>query len=146
MTAKMKTNFFSKIQKYISKKEAIVLLASILVIVAIYSDQRFEPKDLSKIQEEARARVETQPEKDFTTDSCSLWFNSAFGSDFTDFCIEHDIEYWKGGSPDDRKRADIELRDLVNEEIPLMGNIMYLGVRILGHPALNAPWSWGYGF
>ena len=127
-----------------NKKEVIILILGILVLFAVYSDQTFEPKDIEALREDARNRVEILPPREFTTDGCSLWLNGIFGNDFTDVCIEHDIEYWKGGSPEDRKVADTKLRDRVNEKVPLMGDIMYIGVRVFGFPNPFVPWGWGF--
>ncbi len=34
----------------------------------------------------------------------------------------------------------------VNNKTNIMGNIMYIGVRIGGSPWLPTPWRWGYGW
>ena len=127
------------------KRNSIFILIIFFILFAIYSDQNYEPKNIEELRENARARAENLPMKDFTTDGCSLWLNGILGKDFTDACIEHDISYWKGCSLEERTKADIELKNRVNEKIPLLGDIMYLGVRVFGHPSLNFPWSWGYG-
>ncbi len=118
----------------------------ILVFFAVYSDQQFEPNNLDELVVVANSKTEAVPTKEFYTDGCSLWINGFFNKDFTDICIEHDIKYWKGGSAEERKRADDELRKLINEKIPLMGDIMYIGVRTFGFPNPLVPWGWGYGF
>lgn len=129
-----------------TQHKVIIGLIVMLVLFAVYVDQKFEPENIDILRESAHARAEVLPPKAFTTDGCSLWLNSLFGKDFTDICIEHDIEYWKGGSAGDRKIADTILRERVNEEILLMGDIMYIGIRVFGHPLVPAPWRWGYGF
>jgi len=129
-----------------SKKEMIIGLIAILALSAIYYDQTFEPENIETLRESADARAEVIPPKEFTTDSCTLWLNSIFKNDFTDICIEHDIEYWKGGSAEDRKHADVILRDKINSKMPLMGDVMYLGARLFGHPLIPTPWRWGYVF
>lgn len=123
-----------------------VILVLILAFSVVYFDQRFEPNDIKKLRELANSQTDVLPPKEFTTDGCSLWPNSFFGSGFTDVCIEHDIKYWKGGSAEERKMADNELKEGVNERVPFMGSLMYFGVRIFGHPIVPAPWRWGYGF
>ncbi len=30
--------------------------------------------------------------------------------------------------------------------MPFMGSLMYLGVRVFGHPFIPAPWRLGYGY
>ncbi|MAG12483.1 hypothetical protein CL630_01590 [bacterium] len=136
-----------------NKKEIIIVLIAILTFSAIYYDQKFEPENIEILRESANARAQQLhsgqadilPTKAFTTDGCSLWLNSLFNNDFTDICIEHDIKYWKGGSTEDRKVADTTLRKSVNSKMPFMGDIMYAGVRIFGHPLIPSPWRWGYG-
>lgn len=129
-----------------TRNKITITLVLILVFFAIYSDQRFKPKNIDELREKARSGAEVSPPKAFTTDGCSLWFNSLFGNDFTDICIEHDMKYWKGGSAEDRKTADTVLRESVNKKMSFMGDIMYFGIRVFGHPLIPAPWRWGYGF
>ncbi|MFC1730779.1 hypothetical protein ACFL6I_10645 [candidate division KSB1 bacterium] len=129
-----------------SKKEIIAVLIFILIVFAIYSDQKFEPENIEELRETANGHDEILPPKEFTTDGCSLWLNNVFDNDFTDICIKHDIKYWKGGSVEDRKIADSELRESINESVPLMGDVMYIGVRLFGHPLIPSQWGWGYGF
>lgn len=129
-----------------SKKKIIIVLVLVLVIFAVYSDQKFKPKNINELRSIVNSQVGIIPTKAFTTDSCSLWLNDFIGNDFTDICIEHDMKYWKGGSAEDRKDADIKLRESINREVPFMGDIMYAVVRVFGHPLIPAPWRWGYGF
>ena len=128
-----------------NKREIIIVIIAILIFSAIYYDQTFEPENIEMLRESANARAEVVPPKEFTTDGCTLWLNSIFENDFTDICIEHDIQYWKGGSEKDKKAADIILRDSINKKIPFIGDIMYIGIRAFGQLG-PAPWRWGYGF
>jgi len=82
------------------------------------------------------------PDYIYTTDGCSRWPDGSW----QECCIIHDIPYWCGGSRQDRQEADDLLRQCVNDKAPLMGNIMYPGVRIGGIPWLPTPWRWGYGW
>lgn len=83
-----------------------------------------------------------QPDFIFTTDGCSRWPDDSWLS----CCIVHDISYWCGGSKEDRKDADQEFMQCVNNKTDIMGNIMYAGVRMGGSPWLPTPWRWGYGW
>src|SRR6185503_15141506 len=56
-----------------------------------------------------RARATQTPPRPFTTDGCSL---SPDGS-WQACCVEHDIDYWCGGSADDRRRAHATLRTCI---------------------------------
>ena len=62
-------------------------------------------------------------------------------------CAAHDAEYWRGGTRIERLRADRVLRICVRRRgRPLLAWIMFLAVRVGGHPLLPLPWRWGYGF
>ena len=82
------------------------------------------------------------PSKAFITDGCSLWIDRSWD----DCCVEHDIEYWCGGSIADRRAADVELRRCFTGFLPgwfTWGT--YAGVRIGGHPAFPVHYRWGFG-
>ncbi|MGZ8186043.1 MAG: hypothetical protein ACXWTL_06335 [Methylobacter sp.] len=88
------------------------------------------------------AGAEMQPDFIFTTDGCSRWPDDSWVA----CCIAHDIPYWCGGSEQDRKEADQELMLCVKNKTPVMGTIIYAGVRLGGLPWLPTPWRWGYGW
>lgn len=84
--------------------------------------------------------VERKRSPDFETDGCS-WspdFN------FRCCCIRHDIDYWAGGTKQDRLEADQRMRDCIRSyNRPILAWIYYIGVRIFGNP--NFPvisWKW----
>lgn len=89
----------------------------------------------------------------FTTDGCSggmswLW-KKVFKEDppWERRCIEHDEKYWLGGSRRDRALADGELAVHVSAMgYPTLSILMWIAVRIGGHPLLPFPWRWGYGW
>lgn len=83
-----------------------------------------------------------QPDFIFTTDGCSRWPDDPWLA----CCIVHDIAYWCGGSEQDRKDADQEFMQCVNNKMGIMGNIMYPGIRMGGSPWFPTPWRWGYGW
>jgi len=79
----------------------------------------------------------------FTTDGCSFWPDNGWQQ----CCIEHDIDYWCGGSAVDRCAADRRLRACAEASgHDTAGRIMYLGTRTGGHPWLPFSWRWGYGW
>jgi hypothetical protein len=90
----------------------------------------------------AARRGATIPPNPFKTDGCSMWPNSKW----VDCCVEHDIHYWCGGSSEERRRADRELRDCVRDYASRTASVMYVGVRIGGGPCQPFPWRWGYGW
>lgn len=60
-------------------------------------------------------------------------------------CNEHDEEYAKGGTRRDRARSDARLLGCVaNNGHPVWAILMWIAVRIGGHPALPFPWRWGF--
>ena len=82
------------------------------------------------------------PPKEFTSDACSMWPDGSWVS----CCVEHDYKYWCGGERKLRALADKEVISCVNEKVPFMGYIMYVGVRLGGLSFIPVPWRWGYGF
>ncbi len=62
-------------------------------------------------------------------------------------CVEHDKEYWEGGTWTDRRNADLALAKCVGERgYPIIGWLMYAGVRLGGCPLWPFSWRWGYGW
>ena len=72
--------------------------------------------------------------KDFTSDGCSIFPDKSLitKEDWCDCCFEHDIAYWKGGTEEERLKADIALRDCIIEKTgnKELADIMYSGVRL----------------
>jgi hypothetical protein len=84
----------------------------------------------------------------FTTDYCSEWPDGQITDPklWADCCFAHDLHYWIGGTVDQRKQSDIELKSCVkNFSDSLNGFLMYMGVRMGGDPG-NASYAWGYGW
>lgn len=77
-----------------------------------------------------------------------LW-RIVFNTDppWNDCCVEHDLLYWAGGESFYRTRADLELYQCVLKAgYPRWATLMWIAVRIGGHPLLPLPWRWGYGW
>jgi tyrosine-protein phosphatase SIW14 len=86
----------------------------------------------------------------FTSDGCSLCPNGTM-KDLTkwcDCCLTHDIAYWRGGTAEERRKADEALRECVLKRTKdrNLAETMYLGVRAGGHPAFPAWYRWAYGW
>ena len=85
----------------------------------------------------------------FTTDGCSL-FSNGTSKDKTLWlhcCEAHDHEYWLGGTKEERRQADLRLRDCVSVlGHPKTGAWMRWGARVGGAPYLPTPFRWGYGW
>ena len=90
--------------------------------------------------------------KPFTTDGCSggmSWFWRTVlrrPLPWEGACESHDRTYWKGGTRDARRTADMVLATRVLQRgYPIMAALMYYAVRIGGHPLLPFAWRWNYG-
>lgn len=86
----------------------------------------------------------------FSTDGCSLFPDRSLVSkaDWCSCCLAHDLAYWRGGTADERLKADQELKSCVfaatdNAEL---ANLMFAGVRIGGGPYFFTPYRWAYGW
>ncbi len=88
--------------------------------------------------------------RDFTTDGCSLFPDGDAGQParWCDCCVNHDRAYWRGGTAEERKSADILLRDCVLAVTgrQTLAGLMYRGVRFGGTPLLPTGFRWGYGW
>lgn len=83
------------------------------------------------------------PARPFVTDGCSRFPDRSWN---TSCCVEHDIEYWCGGSAKDRLRADDVFGACVADRSnAFLGGLMRLGVRFGGHPIWPTTYRWGYG-
>lgn len=91
----------------------------------------------------------------FTTDGCSdcglsklFWiFRQKLPEDMHALCVEHDKEYWKGGTARERWLADIRFRyKIADLGFPKIATVYYYAVRVGGVPWLPTPWRWGYGW
>ena len=87
--------------------------------------------------------------REFTTDGCSMAPNGtlAHPTSLLKCCVEHDYLYWKGGSADERKQADEDLRSCVSKaETPALGKLYYSAVRVGGSSVFKTSFHWGYGW
>lgn len=85
--------------------------------------------------------------REFTTDGCSLFPDAGGDACWADCCIEHDRVYWRGGTADERRRADRALRECVARTgRTRLAGLMYAGVRVGGLPLWPTGFRWGYGW
>lgn len=64
-------------------------------------------------------------------------------------CVQHDIVYWKGGTSEDRYKADQRLQNCIIEVgEPNIARLVFWGVRAaaVSSSAENDLWHWGYGW
>ena len=75
---------------------------------------------------------------DGTADQSQLWLSC---------CQQHDYEYWKGGSYEERLQSDQKLEECVaTAGEPEIALLMLAGVRVGGSPLLPTKFRWGYGW
>lgn len=94
--------------------------------------------------------TQTQAMQPFSTDGCSLFPDRSLVSkaDWCDCCLAHDLAYWKGGTAEERLKADEELKHCVQAATGNhnLANLMFAGVRAGGGPYFFTPYRWGYGW
>lgn len=87
--------------------------------------------------------------KEFETDGCTLFIEGPTSKPdlWAHCCFEHDLRYWFGGTEEDKKHSDRELKACVKEVAGnFWANIIYSGVRV-GHLSpvkFKYVWSWGW--
>ncbi len=68
-----------------------------------------------------------------------------------DCCVKHDEAYYYGGTKEDKRLADKNLKECVSHTLDgqqmglLLGNLMEKGVWLGGLPYLPTSFRWGYG-
>lgn len=75
------------------------------------------------------------------TDKCTCWPDGNWG----DCCVDHDIDYWCGGTARQRLESDWRLRRCMRQRSYLPGVLLFFGVRFGGVHWLPTPWRWGFG-
>ena len=82
---------------------------------------------------------------DFKSDGCSLFPDG----NYRDCCVEHDKDYYFGGTSAARKASDKRLYKCVKAtpgwQNKFAARIMLLGVRTFGVSCLPTPFRWGFG-
>lgn len=101
-----------------------------------------EPEIRSLAVERCESTGSKLPANPFTTDGCTMWFDSSWQS----CCLKHDLNYWCGGTTAQREGTDRELRACVSGAgHPGHAGWMFHGVRIFAQRLWPFPWRWGYG-
>ncbi len=82
----------------------------------------------------------------YVSDNCTAFPDGNYG----DCCVAHDKDYFFGGTKAERKASDQRLKECVVSKgngwkRRMLGNAIYLGVRVGGVGFLKAPFSWGFG-
>lgn len=87
--------------------------------------------------------------KPFTSDGCSAFPDGTFEQNtlWLSCCVSHDLAYWQGGTFQQRKDADIALKECVAKVgEKQIANLMLAGVRVGGSPFFPTTFRWGYGW
>ncbi len=88
--------------------------------------------------------------KDFSSDGCSLFPDSSLvgNLDWSDCCLEHDIQYWQGGTKEQRLMADSLFKECILKKTgdEKLAKLMYKAVRFGGNPNIPTWYRWGYGW
>ena len=86
----------------------------------------------------------------FASDGCSMFPDRSpiLKKDWYECCYEHDLAYWRGGTEEEREKADRILRDCIIKKTNNfhLAELMYKGVRIGGSPYFPTWYRWGYGW
>jgi len=85
----------------------------------------------------------------FTTDGCSVVADGTYEAKrlWKSCCVTHDYAYWQGGTSEQRRTADAELRScIVNLGKKRTAALMHFGVRLGGSPYFPSAYRWGYGW
>ena len=87
---------------------------------------------------------------DFKSDGCSLLVDGTFKDKelWRGCCVEHDVAYWKGGTAEERKAADLKFRECRRKTTrdEALALLMYEAVRAGGSPHFPTWYRWGYGW
>jgi len=87
--------------------------------------------------------------KSFVSDGCSAFPDGTLAQNtlWLSCCREHDFNYWKGGTFQQRLESDRTLKScVVNVGEPEIALLMLAGVRVGGTPFLPTQFRWGYGW
>lgn len=86
----------------------------------------------------------------FSTDGCSMFPDRSVitSADWCGCCVAHDLAYWRGGTAEARRVADLELAACVKRVSgsEALADLMHAGVRAGGGSQLYTPFRWGYGW
>ncbi len=86
----------------------------------------------------------------FTTDGCSNFPDHALigKADWHNCCVVHDLAYWRGGTADERLKADEGLKACVHKATQngVLASLMYEGVRLGGGAYFYTSYRWAYGW
>jgi hypothetical protein len=88
--------------------------------------------------------------QDFSTDGCSHFPDGTLSNPklWCACCITHDKAYWQGGTFQQKRKADKQLRQCILQKTnnKLLADTMFAGVTVGGLPIFPMWYRWGYGW
>lgn len=130
-----------------------LILSAIVTLLIVENINTYRTTDIMKQDAVAYAESLNKdvPPNEFSQDGCTLFPNRLLFHDLRTACLEHDKAYWLGGTKEERKAADIALRETISHTGPIgpvIGYVMYAGVRVFGDTWLTEKFNanWGYGW
>ena len=129
------------LKNYRFSVRVISLIGFLFLAACSSSDPQLQ--ELSRKIYEQKTWEGPLPPHEFTSEGCSLWPDN----EWVKCCVIHDTVYWMGGTSEERKQADREMRQCVtNTGHSVIGSIMFYGVRAGGVYWLPTPYRWGFGW
>jgi hypothetical protein len=120
---------------------AIILILLIIFIIYNWDQMKGYPKEI----------YDENIKKFVKYDGCSggmsmLWKLFGKTPEWEHCCDDHDQPYFKGGTYEEKKKADKELKQCVEKTgNKFWANVMYPLVQVGGSPKLPFSWRWGFG-
>ncbi len=84
----------------------------------------------------------------FSTDGCSSSPNSYFDKNFVECCVQHDIDYWIGGTREQKVASDNRLNQCIYQKTKSkeVADVYHGGVVLGGEAWAPNTFRWGYGW
>jgi hypothetical protein len=100
---------------------------------------------VSSIAIAAQTAPQREMPPDFKSDGCTLFPDG----NYCECCVDHDKDYYFGGTGKERWRSDKRLYRCVRArkgwQNKVIAPVMWVGVRIGGVSFLPTPFRWGFG-
>lgn len=78
----------------------------------------------------------------FQTDQCTFFIEG----NWSECCIQHDREYWKGGSLKLRDQSDKKLKDCFDKKgHRILSSLVYWAVHLGHYSPIKSKFKWGWG-
>lgn len=123
----------------------------VLFAIDVYTKPVVTAADTAHAVAYAASHSKPLPPIPFYHDGCTAFPDHILGHDLYESCITHDIGNWLGGTEEERRQVNLDLRNNVAETGPLgpaLGLLMYASVQYLGDNWVShyRGTNWGYGW